>query len=194
MNRDQIINLIQSIGKIAGASAATYGAQAQNLTVAVFGAVTALLSFLWSHSSNATRPTPPSKQIPLLLFFAGLSLAGTGCTRFVVATGQNKVITTISSTCFGINVQAATAANQTPAIQLGLIRQTVQFMPCATNAAGTNGGSVIQAPDYASVFDIQQGVDPFSFDGAESFTSGHVASYEPSAKTNTVLSIPARPQ
>jgi hypothetical protein len=61
MNQDQVINLIQSIGKIAGAVAATYGAETQNMVIAIFGAVTSILAFYFSHKSNAT-PAPDSTQ------------------------------------------------------------------------------------------------------------------------------------
>lgn len=59
-NQDQIVNLIQTVGKIGGAVIGTYGAQAGNVWAAGVGFVTALVSWWFSHHSNATQAPSPS--------------------------------------------------------------------------------------------------------------------------------------
>ncbi len=169
----------------------------------IAGVVTALAGVIlsWLHeyhtgigSTVATPPASKTGKIPVLLFvLGGVSLfCAAGCTSFVTATGQNHVITTISSTCFGVNVQSANANNGSPSFQLGLIRQTVQFLPFVQTTNSNNGTNYVgvAVPDYAAVYDIQQS-DPLVFNGYESFAAGKVATYEASLKTNTVTSQPA---
>jgi hypothetical protein len=59
MNQDQLINLIQSIGKVGGGIAAGYGASATNLWAAFIGLAVAVAGFYYSHKSNAAPPLPP---------------------------------------------------------------------------------------------------------------------------------------
>lgn len=60
MNQDQLINLIQSVGKIGGGIAAGYGASTANLYAAVIGLLVAGVGFYYSHKSNATPPAAPT--------------------------------------------------------------------------------------------------------------------------------------
>jgi hypothetical protein len=58
MNQDQLTNLIQTVGKVAGAAAATKGIGDSHMWEAVIGAVVAVASWYWSHRTNAiTTPT-----------------------------------------------------------------------------------------------------------------------------------------
>lgn len=62
MNQDQLINLIQSIGKIGGGIAAGYGASASNLWAALIGLAVATIGFYYSHKTNAAPPQPPATK------------------------------------------------------------------------------------------------------------------------------------
>ena len=56
-NSDQVINLIQSVGKIGGSILATYGVQVQNLWAGWVGSAITAISLWFSHHSAATGPT-----------------------------------------------------------------------------------------------------------------------------------------
>ena len=147
--------------------------------MAFIGFAVAILSFLASHGSNGGGPAGP-KQGKLLFCFFLLCIpffAATGCTSFVTATGQSGVITSITQRCFGVNV-GIDKVNETPTVQLGLITTTIQFMPTRTNNAGQ-----ICAPDYAATFDVKNNASPFTFDGDETFASGHDATYKATGQT-----------
>lgn len=121
------------------------------------------------------------------LYLVGLLTLTAGCTSFVAASGQNKVITTITQRSFGVNISTANANNQTPQITLGLITTTVQFMPLSTN-------SPLNAPNYASTFELLNNASPFTFDGNEAMAAGQDAAYAlaPVGTTNSVIA--AQPQ
>jgi hypothetical protein len=60
---DQVINLIQSTGKIGGAALGTYGVQAQNTWASFVGFAVAAVSLWFSHHSAAT-PAPVASLAP----------------------------------------------------------------------------------------------------------------------------------
>jgi hypothetical protein len=126
------------------------------------------------------------KKIIVGLVLCCLVFLMAGCTSFVTASGNSKVITTITQRNFGINISTATTANQTPQITLGWLSTTVQFMPLSTNG-------VLTAPNYSSTFSIGQNASPFSFDGNEDMASGDYAVYEPDG-TNTLAAQPQAPK
>jgi hypothetical protein len=204
LNRDQITNIEHKIAFGVGSALIAYmQTQPTNTWTTpltwVGGALLAWSGYK-SNQLNATPVVPPSTSTTtkVLLLFTLLTLGlATGCTSFVTATGQNKVIMTESSTVFGINIQAASSANATPAVQLGLVRQTIQFLPFSltTNSNGTTNH--IQVPDYVATYDIKQGITPFSFNGYESFASGLVSTYEPGVGTTSsngfAISVPTLP-
>lgn len=104
----------------------------------------------------------------------------TGCTSFVTAVGNNKVATTVTQRVFGVNIVTASANNQTPSIQLGLITTTVQFMPLSTNGP-------ISSPNTSANFGLENNASPFTFDGDESMAWGNYASFALNGSTNSVL-------
>lgn len=65
MNNDQLTNLIQTVGKMAGAAAIAHGVGNASMWEAITGAVVAIASWYWSHRSNATPATPPGPN-PIL--------------------------------------------------------------------------------------------------------------------------------
>jgi hypothetical protein len=56
MNQDQVTNLIQTVGKMAGAAAIAHGVGNSTMWEAIVGAVVAIAAWYWSHKSNATTP------------------------------------------------------------------------------------------------------------------------------------------
>lgn len=59
MNQDQLVNLIQTIGKLVGAALVTHGVGDSGVWESVTGTAVAVGSWYWSHRSNATPPKKP---------------------------------------------------------------------------------------------------------------------------------------
>lgn len=184
MNQAQISNLIETMVQVAATYFATKNAAAGDLIKAAGVFAVAVVAFLYSHVRQGGS-LPTGKQLSLFALCFFIAFGSTACTSFVKATGQNKVITSISTRVFGVNIAPYSAASQSPTIQLGLVTTTVQFMPTATNNAG-----ILCAPDYASTFSLENNASPFTFDGDETFASGHDATY---GATNGVQIAPVVP-
>jgi hypothetical protein len=169
--------------------------------VAIIGVISVISSWIISHRHHAATQSPvgrgsaePSKLpsaaaiVTMLLLGLFLIFSAAGCTNFVTACGANKVITTITQRTFGVNISTASANNETPSIQLGLVTTTVQFLPL-----GTNGNS-LQAPNYAATFNLENNASPFTFDGNESMSSGNYATFEPGQTNAASTATPVIPK
>ena len=113
-----------------------------------------------------------------------LSMATTGCVSAITATGQGKVVTSVTETVLGLHVAEQTQ-NETPELDFGYTRTTVVLEPASTN-------SPIYVPNYANTFDFDQS-ELLAFGGGESVASGYYQTAEPSG-TNTVNSQPIVPK
>jgi hypothetical protein len=92
-----------------------------------------------------------------LLLIVPIALTLAGCETAV----KNGDIVGIQSRVFGINIAASGATSTaTPAIQLGLISQTVWMIPASTNK--------MYSPPMAATLVVNQSAwNPFSFDWNE---------------------------
>ena len=94
----------------------------------------------------------------------GLALVAgiTGCTS-VLNTPDGKVLG-VTSRVFGINIAASgSASTATPAIQLGMISQTVWIFPTSTNR--------LYAAPVASTLNIDQSWNPFAWSDDENLAT-----------------------
>lgn len=114
----------------------------------------------------------------------GLAVVSTGCVSAITATGQGKVVTSVTETVLGLHVAEQTQS-ETPEMDFGYTRTAVVLEP-----ANTNGP--IYVPNYANTFNFDQG-ELFAFGGGESVASGYYQTLEPSG-TNTVNSQPIVPK
>ena len=108
----------------------------------------------------------------------------TGCVSAITATGNGKVITSVTETTLGLKVSQQTQS-QTPEVSFGYNRVTVVLEP-----ANTNGP--IYSPNYANTFGFDQSsVMGFGLD--ESVASGNYQTAKPNG-TNTTSSQPIQPK
>lgn len=98
----------------------------------------------------------------LFSFAATLALLSTGC---VTAVKQGDIVG-IQSRVVGLNLSAGTASSSvTPALQVGLISQTIWFIPASTNI-------MYSPPMAATLAASQNGWNPFSMNWDENVASG----------------------
>jgi hypothetical protein len=138
-------------------------------------------------STNQTKVNPMNKiKLFGLIGVAVLALATatTGCVSAITATGQGKVVTSVTETVLGLHVAEQTQS-ETPELDFGYTRTTVVLEPASTN-------NPIYVPPYANTFNFAQGT-LFDFGGGESVASGCYQTAEPSG-TNTVNSQPIVPK
>jgi len=102
----------------------------------------------------------------ILLTLAIAALISTGCTSIT----RHGYILTQTTTVLGIQIAASDASTQTPKVQIGLVRDIVEFVPTAQ----TNG--VITAAPHATSINIQNKALPFGLDVHEVTASGNYRS------------------
>ena len=120
-------------------------------------------------------------------------LALTGC---VTAIKHGNIIE-VDQTVFGFNVAASTGATEMPAVQFGLIRSKVLFVPTSTNK--------VYSPQFSTSGDINNNGRTLLFGGQDSSTSGEsvVVTNRPTTNsaganvsirlpgyTNSIISVP----
>lgn len=64
MNQDQLTNLIQTVGKMAGAAAVAHGVGSSSMWEAVIGAAVAVAAWYWSHKTNSAPASTAPPQPP----------------------------------------------------------------------------------------------------------------------------------
>jgi hypothetical protein len=183
MNQAQVENLIATIFKVGGAALAAHGATTAQLSAwqLIVGIASAVAAWWFTHTSAADAPGSSQGKLGLIVPFCLVgTLLCSGCTSYVVAVGQNKVQTTITTHEFGLDIGVA-PDNETPKIALGLITTTITYTPLSTNGP-------IFAPDQAVTYEDDSNGNPFSFSGTASYVSGNDASFK--ALTNGVMAQP----
>jgi hypothetical protein len=190
MNTDQFTNLIQKAIGYGGTWLAANGYQSKSTTQALVGAAVALLTWYWSHRSNAgTTVVPPgSSQSPgggkgpilLTLGIASLVLCS-GCTS-AITSGH---VVSVTERGFGIIVAQSTA-QETPEVKLGFFSSAVVLEPTVTNANLT-------APNFANTFALGQSINPFAFDVNETIASGNYQTGNSLGASNPIAAQPIVP-
>jgi hypothetical protein len=138
-NEDQLINLIQSVGKAGGGVAAGYGAATSNLWTAVIGAVIALVSWWYSHHANAT---PPSDQAP-------------APTATVVIPAAALKVLTLGLLLAGLAVGCATAVKDLAAVNGAAVQSVDQAMTqwsAYTQTHTVSSGSILSVSNAYNAY------------------------------------------
>ena len=110
-------------------------------------------------------------KIKYIIGLAAVLLAGvTGCTS-ILNTPEGKIMG-VQSRVFGINIAATTSASQvSPAIQLGLISQTVWIFPTSTNV-------LYSSPLAATLKVDQSGWNPMAWGWDENVGVENMQTYD----------------
>jgi hypothetical protein len=167
MNQAQVVNLIQTIGKVAGASLAAHGATLQQVSYVqlVCGIFIAVVSWWFSHLSNDDGSTPPNNpvtKIPLMLLALVIAFGGAGCIQTAIQHGN---IVEYDNTVFGFNCTAINSTTASPAVQFGLIRSKLLYIPTQTNGS-------IASPNYGSTGNLNNNGKSLFFGGSDSTATG----------------------
>lgn len=99
----------------------------------------------------------------LRAFFGSAACAAmlAGCSTAI----RHGDIVEVDSTVFGVNVAATTSASETPAVQLGLIRQRVLFIPTSTNGP-------VYGPKYSTSGQLNNTAPLMQFGGQDNSKVG----------------------
>lgn len=123
-----------------------------------------------------------TKILLLTLIGGAAAMLLSGCTSIT----SHGYILTQTTTVLGIQVAASDPSTQTPKVQVGLVRDIIEFVPTAT----TNG--VITAAPHATSINIANKALPFGLDVHEVTASGDYSSTA-IAGTNSDTTLPIVP-
>ncbi len=101
----------------------------------------------------------------------------TGCMTAI----KHGDIVELDQTVFGFNVAASTGTTQMPAVQLGLIRSKILFVPTSTNK--------VYAPQFSTFGELNNNGRALLFGGQESSASGGAVLVTNGPSTNDAVRL-----
>ena len=191
MNTSQLLSIVRSILKFAGAYLVAHGASKAGAALNAedtVGAAVALFGVLWSHFQHASDDAPSSAKGPAVRIAIGLAAISAlwlaGC-----STGSIQVpgrVVSVTERGFGVQVEATTATSQTPKVRLGFFSSTVFIEPVVTQA--------VYVASVANTFAIDNSATPFAFGVNETMARGDYRAGNTINATNAIASEPAIPR